>query len=174
MTGCLGSYRKLSIIPRQWKWRRTLVRFLAAEGTGFGGWHGGGGALVAHVRRTSERDRRLVCLGPFGRLRPTPPHEVSGVPSTSEMRERRPGQAGAMTRPAELQSQKRTEAPAWPAWPAPRRGCRPTPGPLRLLHHRVNREDGSLKVPRRRHRARGPVGGPGGILPTPRKLLSAA
>lgn len=118
--------------------------------------------MVGYVRRTSERDRGLASLGPFRCLSPIPPHEVSGITSTSKRRKRRPRQVRWL---ADSQSQKQMGTQAWPP-PRPGAGSAgPLPGPLCLLCHETNREDGSLKVPS--WRRAGPRGRPGPAPPHP-------
>lgn len=140
------------------------LRFLAGEGTGFGGQDGGGGALVAYVRGTSERARGLVFLGPFRRLRPTLPREVSGIPSTPEMREGRP-RAGATAHGGHRARN------GWKLRPGRRRGPAQGLQACRLVTRRTGRTAASQS---HAGGARGPAGGPGRTLPAPRKRASAA
>lgn len=137
------------------------LRFLAGEGTGFGGQDGGGGALVAYVRGTSERARGLVFLGPFRRLKPTPHREVSGIPSTPEMREGRP-RAGATAHGGHRARN------GWKHRPGRRRGPAQGLQACRLVTRRTGRTAASQS---HAGGARGPAGGPGRTLPAPRKRV---
>lgn len=120
---------------------------------------------------TQEKNQELVFLDTFTYLKLSQPHEVGRIISTLKMKTPSLRSCNDQLRSHGQEVAAGIEAQLW-LRPKLLCGFRLLPGTLRLQCQKASWEESGLRVPS--WRCSGPPGGPGRILPTPRKLMSAA